>query len=88
MNGDTYAAPAFAANIACPAENTRVQLVRMPLSVNQPARSRGDAHLTASTFSETIVDKPFTVGDTGHENPLLLFGGALAAATAMSATAT
>ena len=32
INGETYVAPALAANKACPAENIRVQLVLIPLS--------------------------------------------------------
>ena len=34
MKGDTYVAPAFAANKACPDEKTRVQFVLSPLSNN------------------------------------------------------
>jgi hypothetical protein len=34
MNGETIVAPALAASRACPAENTSVQFVFMPLSVN------------------------------------------------------
>ena len=33
MKGDTYVAPAFAANKACPDEKTRVQFVLSPLSL-------------------------------------------------------